>query len=67
MAAVEILDRNRRPDIARDQAETRLALEVESILEAAGQPQEEERPETRQWSYRVPFAGVRYYSFQTTG
>ena len=63
MAAVETLDRNRQPDIANDQAKTRLALEVENILEAADQPQAEERPETRQWSYRVPFAGVRYYSF----
>ena len=63
MAAVDIVDRNPRPDIAVDVVKTRLALEVESILEESQRTPAEERPRTVGWSYRVPFAGVRYYSY----
>ena len=63
MATVKLLERNGQTDIAKDGLDTKLALEMESILEEAGQSREMERPETREWSYQVPFAGVRYYFF----
>ena len=63
MAAIEILDRNPGSDLVGADGKSRLAIEVERILGESEHPATEEQPRSRQWSYRVPFAGVRYYSF----
>ena len=39
-----------------------LTREVEAVLEAAVRTQPEGRPSTRPWYFRMPQAGVRYYS-----
>lgn len=74
MTAVETLERKQRASpapaaleitsaIAGDEAKTKLDLEMENILEEAGQPRAKAQARPAGWSYRVPFAGVRYYSF----
>ena len=37
--------------------------EVETILEEAERSRAESQSETGHWYYRIPCAGVRYYSF----
>ena len=43
----------------------RVSREVAQIVAAAAKPRPSQpaRPETRAWSYRIPFAGVRYYGY----
>ena len=63
MAAVELLERDRRQDIVNDERESRLAQELDNIVEDAEQAHDVEQSKARHWYYSVPFAGVRYYSF----
>jgi hypothetical protein len=39
------------------------AQQVTDILEGAEKIAETKKPRTNHWSYTVPFAGVRYYSY----
>ncbi len=43
----------------------RVSREVARIMAAAekANPSPPARPETAAWSYRIPFAGVRYYGY----
>ena len=43
----------------------RVSREVAQIVAAAekSRPSQPARPETRAWSYTIPFAGVRYYGY----
>ena len=43
----------------------RVSREVARIVAAAekGNPDQPARPEIAAWSYRIPFAGVRYYGY----
>ena len=43
----------------------RVSREVARIVAAADKanPSPPARPETTAWSYRIPFAGVRYYGY----
>ena len=61
MTTADVLER--RADADSGEVADRLAREMEAILEEAQRPHEAEQPVAGQWSYRVPFAGVRYYSF----
>ncbi len=40
----------------------RVSREVAQIV-AAAEKSQPGRPETRAWSYTIPFAGVRYYGY----
>ena len=60
MATVNILYKSEQPELAANEINSKLAQQMQSILEEAGRSQE---PEARQWHCQVPFAGVRYYSF----
>ena len=64
MAAMEILERDRQQDIAVEELSPRIAQDVENVLEEAESAREKERPETRQWYYKMGGVGVRYYSFR---
>ena len=63
MAEAVVIKRDRRPGTAVMELNTKLAREVEAAVKEAERAQAGEQPETRVWSYRVPQAGVRYYSF----
>lgn len=43
----------------------RVSRQVAQIVAAAEKPPPSQpaRPETGSWSYRIPFAGVRYYGY----
>ena len=62
--AAEVLERQRQPEIVSEVLDAKLTKEVEAILEEAEQSQAESQSETGHWYYRVPCAGVRYYSFE---
>ena len=62
MAKAEVLER--QPETVSEGLDAKLTKEVETILEEAEQPQAESQPATGHWYYRVPCAGVRYYSFE---
>ena len=61
MTTAEVLKQNRQADVAEGGLNAASTREIEAILEKA--EQSEDRPKTGQWYYRVPCAGVRYYSF----
>ena len=63
MATVELLDRDRALDIIDGTPEDTLDREVEQFLEEARRDQPAAQPRPGYMEYRVPFPGVRYYSF----
>ena len=67
MATVELLDRDQALAIIdrtpEDTLENTLAQEVEQFLEEACRDQPATQPRPGYMEYRVPFPGVRYYSF----
>ena len=63
MASTQLLDQKVQNGITNGKHETKLAQEMERILEEADGNQPVESPEKLQWGYRIPFAGVRYYTF----
>ncbi len=63
MTEAATIERNRRPSTDARELDSKLAREVEAVIEQAERAQPQDGPEVRQWFYRVPQAGVRYYSF----
>ncbi len=64
MATVELLERCPKTEITTDGLDANLSPEAGSMFEEAEWSHKQpDRPETRQWHYQMPFAGVRYYSF----
>ena len=63
MAVTELLERDVQSGITHEDPEAKLAQEVEQVLEEAEQMQAAQVVEPAGWGYRVPFAGVRYYTF----
>ena len=64
MATVELLERYPKTEIITDGLDTNLSQEAGPMFGEAVRPHKQpDRPETRQWHYQMPFAGVRYYSF----
>lgn len=61
MTTAEVLKQNRQADVVESGLNATSTREIEVILEKA--EQSEAQPKTGQWYYRVPCAGVRYYSF----
>ena len=64
MATVELLDRSQVLDVTGETPENTLSQEVEQFLEEARRDQPAGQPRTGYMEFRVPFPGVRYYSFQ---
>ena len=64
MATVELLDRERALEVTREAPENNLAREVERFLEDSRREQPAAQARAGYMEYRVPFPGVRYYSFQ---
>jgi hypothetical protein len=64
VATVELLERSPQTEIPTDGLDTNLSPEAGSMSEEADWSHKQpDRPETKQWHYQMPFAGVRYYSF----
>lgn len=63
MATVELLDRSQAPDVTGETPENILAQEVEQFLEESRRDQSAAQTQPGYMEYRVPFPGVRYYSF----
>ena len=63
MATVELLDRSQVPGVTGETPEDTLDREVEQFLEEARRDQPAAQPQPGYMEYRVPFPGVRYYSF----
>ena len=62
MADTATVERSLDMNTPLGKPEAMLAKEVESALEAAVRTRPEGRPKTRPWYFRMPQAGVRYYS-----
>ena len=65
MIAQQTVERIRQPETGGQELDPKLTREVETILEEAERSQRESRAGTGRWGYRVPCAGVRYYSFES--
>lgn len=68
MSTVELLDRSQILEVTGETPEitlgNTLAQEVEQFLEESRRDQPAAQPRPGYMEYRVPFPGVRYYSFQ---
>ena len=63
MASIEVLDRNPQAEIAPGNLDTKMAREMEQVLEEAERKSMVQASEKTAWAYRIPCAGVRYYTF----
>ena len=63
MASIEVLDRNPQGEIAPVDLDTKLAQAMEQVLEEAERKPLVHASEKTAWAYRIPCAGVRYYTF----
>lgn len=63
MTTSELLKNYEQSESAIREINTKLAEQMETILEEAESSREAQQPKALQWSYQVPMAGVRYYSF----
>ena len=64
MVTVKLLDRNQTFQVVNDKPDTPLSREVQQFLAEASRNPSADRPQPGYMAYRVPFPGVRYYSFQ---
>ena len=64
MATVELLDRDQALEVTCEAPENTPAQEVERFLEDSRREQPEAQARPGYMEFRVPFPGVRYYSFQ---
>jgi hypothetical protein len=58
---LEVLDKVHELEAASEELNATVSQQVAEIFEEAEQPSKVEDTKTKQWSYSVPFAGVRYY------
>ena len=63
MTEATTMERRQRHGTAVRELDSTLAREVEAVIAEAERAQPQDGPDVRQWFYRVPQAGVRYYSF----
>ena len=63
MTEAATMQRHHRPNTAVRELDNKLAMEIESVMEETERAQRTDQPETNHWSYKIPQAGVRYYSF----
>jgi hypothetical protein len=58
---LEVLSKVREPEAGPEELNATVSQQVADVFEEAQQRSEAEDTRTNQWSYSVPFAGVRYY------
>ena len=58
---LEVLDKVGEVETGSEELNATVSRQVVDILDEAEQPLEAEDPGIKQWSYSIPFAGVRYY------
>ena len=63
MVSAEMITRIEEESVVLDPLNSRASRQVDDILEQYPEPVEDQPAERVVWHYRVPFAGVRYYSY----
>ena len=63
MASVELLEPAVKPEPSPETLNRKLDEQVGEVVERAEDARASEPRQAAEWFYRVPFAGVRYYSF----
>jgi hypothetical protein len=58
---LEVLDKVHESEAASEDLNATVSQRVVDILEEAEQRSEAENTKIKQWSYSMPFPGVRYY------
>jgi hypothetical protein len=58
---LEVLDKVHELETGSEELNATVSQQVVDILDEAEQPLEVEDTGIKQWSYSIPFAGVRYY------
>jgi hypothetical protein len=58
---LEVLDKVHDLEAGSEELNATVSQQVAGNFEEAEQPSEAEDTKIKQWSYSVPFAGVRYY------
>jgi hypothetical protein len=58
---LEVLDKVQESEVGPEELNATVSQQVVDIIEEAGQGSDAEDTRAKQWSYSVPFAGVRYY------
>jgi SMC interacting uncharacterized protein involved in chromosome segregation len=58
---LEVLDKVQHEEAGSEELNAAVSQQVADIFKEAEQRSETEDTRVKQWSYSVPFAGVRYY------
>jgi hypothetical protein len=60
---LEVLDKVHESDAGSEELNATVSQQVVDIFEEAEQRLETENTKIKQWSYSMPFPGVRYYCY----
>ena len=63
MAEATILERQKQAVVSGDKLNSKATREIEELLEASEREHTKRRTDNGGWYFRVPQAGVTYYSF----
>jgi hypothetical protein len=63
MVSVELKEKVQVVEDPSQELNSTALQQVRDILEESEKAREPQEPKTTYWSYSVPFAGVRYYSY----
>lgn len=58
---LEVQNKAREVEAGSEELNATVSQQVKDIIEETGQLSDTEDTMTKEWSYSVPFAGVRYY------
>jgi len=58
---LEVLDKVHEPEADSEELNATVSQQIVDIFEEAEQRSEAENTKIKQWSYSMPFPGVRYY------
>jgi hypothetical protein len=61
---LEVIEKDRQVPSGSSELQNIVARQVAEIVEADREDPGSNLSRERQWSYRVPFPGVRYYSYR---
>ncbi len=63
MSEAAILERREQAVVNGDRLNSKATKEIEALLETSEQSQAKKASASERWYFRMPQAGVRYYSF----
>jgi hypothetical protein len=64
MMVFEVIEKSREADHSSSELQRIVARQVEELIVSSDLGSNPDHPRKHQWSYRIPYPGVRYYSYE---